>query len=114
MLSTWGRWPEKSSLRDHFPRIGHSMKMFRLLIPSFLVAFAAGQPSQRAVQSLGVQSLGDGWAIESSSRVTATGEAISSESFKAGDWMKAEVPATVVAAQVKAGVLPDPFFGMNI
>ncbi|HLX84462.1 MAG TPA: beta galactosidase jelly roll domain-containing protein [Terriglobales bacterium] len=82
------------------------MKMFRLLIPFFLVAFAAGQPA--------VQGLGDGWAIESSTRVTATGEAISSESFKAGDWMKAEVPATVVAAQVKAGVLPDPFFGMNI
>ncbi len=82
------------------------MKMFRLLLPFFLVAFAAGQTA--------VQSLGDGWAIQSSTKVMATGDAISSESFKDGDWMKAEVPATVVAAQVKAGVLPDPFFGMNI
>jgi exo-1,4-beta-D-glucosaminidase len=89
------------------------MKTFRLLIPLFLLAAAAAQPSYQPAPALKVP-LREGWALQSSTKITGTGEAISSPSFPTSDWIKTEVPATVVAAQVKSGVLPDPFFGMNI
>jgi len=30
------------------------------------------------------------------------------------DWIGAEVPSTVLAAQVAAGIFPDPYFGDNL
>ena len=89
------------------------MKTSWLLIPFFLLAAAAAQPSFQPAPSLTLP-LREGWALQSSAKVAARGEAVSSTSFKASDWIKAEVPTTVVAAQVKSGLLPDPFYGMNI
>ncbi|HWZ82488.1 MAG TPA: hypothetical protein VNW47_07685 [Terriglobales bacterium] len=59
-------------------------------------------------------SLNDGWALQSSAKVSAKGDAIASPAFLPKDWIKATVPTTVVAAQVKSGALPDPFYGMNL
>jgi exo-1,4-beta-D-glucosaminidase len=58
--------------------------------------------------------LREGWTLQSSTKVTAKGEAISSPTFKGSDWIRADVPTTVVAAQVKNRLLPDPFYGMNL
>jgi exo-1,4-beta-D-glucosaminidase len=58
--------------------------------------------------------LRDGWRLQSSAKVSATGEAISGPSLNFSDWIAADVPTTVVAAQVKSGLLPDPFWGMNL
>jgi exo-1,4-beta-D-glucosaminidase len=52
--------------------------------------------------------------VQSSAKVTGSGEAISSATYQAENWMQADVPTTVVAAQVKSGVLPDPFYGKNL
>ena len=88
------------------------MKRLRILIPFFLAAFASGQPSfQPASLTL---PLHDGWRLESSSKVAGTGAEISGASFDASRWMQAQVPTTVVGAQVENGLLPDPFYGMNI
>jgi exo-1,4-beta-D-glucosaminidase len=87
------------------------MKTLRLLIPFVSLAVAAAQPSLPPAPTVPLR---DGWALQSSAKVTATGEAISSISFQAKDWLRAEVPTTVVAAQVKSGMLPDPFYGMNL
>ena len=93
------------------------MKILRLLIPFFSLAVAAAQPSFQPAPALTLP-LREGWALQSSAKVTATGEAISSASFKATfqtkDWIQADVPTTVVAAQVKSGLLPDPFYAMNL
>jgi exo-1,4-beta-D-glucosaminidase len=89
------------------------MKIFRLVSPFVLLAVAVAQPSFQAVPAVSLP-LHDGWSLQSSAKVTATGDAISSPSFKASDWIQADVPTTVVAAQVKSKLLPDPFFGMNI
>ena len=93
------------------------MKILRLLIPFFSLAAAAAQPSFQPTPALRL-SLREGWALQSSAKVTAMGEAIASPSFeatlKANDWIQAEVPTTVVAAQVKSGLLPDPFYAMNL
>src|SRR6266478_5065229 len=92
---------------------GHFMKILRLLIPFFSLALASAQPGFQPTPALTLP-LRDGWAVQSSAKVTATAEAISSASFQTSDWIKAQVPITVVAAQLKTGLLPDPFYAMNL
>src|SRR3974390_117669 len=67
--------------------------------------------SQSALPRLPLTS---GWALQSSAKVNGTGESISNTDYSVAGWISAEVPTTVVAAQVKKGLLPDPFFGMNL
>ena len=58
--------------------------------------------------------LSDGWVIQSSAKIQASAETISSLAFKPVDWYKATVPSTVVGNLVDDKVYPDPFFGMNL
>jgi exo-1,4-beta-D-glucosaminidase len=58
--------------------------------------------------------LRDGWALQTSAKVEAKGEVISTAKFIPRGWHKATVPTTVVAALVKDKTLPDPYFGMNL
>jgi exo-1,4-beta-D-glucosaminidase len=58
--------------------------------------------------------LRDGWAIESSARVTAGGEALSRPGVRTHGWHRASVPTTVVGALVADGTYPDPDYGMNL
>jgi exo-1,4-beta-D-glucosaminidase len=58
--------------------------------------------------------LRDGWVLQSSAKVEAKGETISTPAFAPKDWLEATVPTTVVAAEVKGKRLPDPFFGTNL
>jgi len=58
--------------------------------------------------------LHDDWQLQSSCKISADGTAISATSFAPEGWLKTSVPSTVLAAQVKAGVLPDPYFGDNL
>ena len=58
--------------------------------------------------------LHDDWQLQSACKNTAEGAAISAPGFEAEGWIKTSVPSTVLAAQVKAGLLPDPFFGDNL
>src|SRR5258708_6684482 len=90
-----------------------SMKTLRLLIPFLALAVATAQPSFQPAPAL-MLPLRESWTLQSSAKVTATGEAISSASFETKNWIQADVPTTVVAAQVKNELLPDPFYGMNL
>src|SRR5215471_1211355 len=58
--------------------------------------------------------LSSGWSIQSSLKVAEKGDTVSTASFQPSDWLPAESPATVVAAQLMKGLLPDPFYGMNL
>jgi len=89
------------------------MIAFRLLVVALLPALASGQSSSRPAPAL-KSPLREGWALQSSVKVAETGETISRSAFQTKDWLKATVPTTVVAAQMKAGLLPDPFYGMNL
>ncbi len=71
----------------------------------------AGAQAQEAPQQL---VLDKGWAVQSAAQVHATAESISVPGYGASGWIAAQVPATVVATQVMQGLLPDPFFGMNL
>jgi exo-1,4-beta-D-glucosaminidase len=58
--------------------------------------------------------LRSGWQIESGCKATETGDVLSTTSYKPKGWLPATVPTTVLAAQVAAGLYPDPYFGMNL
>ena len=58
--------------------------------------------------------LRDDWRLQSACKVSGGGETISAMHFATDGWLKTSVPSTVLAAQVKAGVFPDPYFGNNL
>jgi exo-1,4-beta-D-glucosaminidase len=58
--------------------------------------------------------LREGWSLQTSAKVDAKGEVISTPEFVPSGWHEATVPTTVVAALVKDKTLPDPDFGMNL
>jgi exo-1,4-beta-D-glucosaminidase len=59
-------------------------------------------------------SLSDGWTVQSSCKVDAKGEEISTAKFLPKGWYGASVPTTVSAVLAKHKVYPDPDFGMNL
>ncbi|HXM09565.1 MAG TPA: glycoside hydrolase family 2 protein [Terriglobales bacterium] len=89
------------------------MKTIRLLLPFFSFAIAFAQPSSQPTAAVTLP-LREGWVLQSSTKISGTGEDISGGAFKASDWIAADVPTTVVAAQIKSGLLPDPFYAMNL
>ena len=91
------------------------------LVVSFLLQsllFAAGGPQAKPSTSAGAENklaLREGWTLQTSLKVQAKGEAISTPKFTPKGWHSdVMVPTTVVAALVKNKTLPDPFFGMNL
>jgi exo-1,4-beta-D-glucosaminidase len=90
-----GRWSEKKFL----------------LAAVALCEFAALQMSLHGETTTPLR---DGWQLQSACKLTAAGESISGEGFVADGWLKTSVPSTVLAAQAAAGVVPDPYFGMNL
>ncbi|HEY1679137.1 MAG TPA: glycosyl hydrolase family 2 [Candidatus Sulfotelmatobacter sp.] len=58
--------------------------------------------------------LRDGWALQTSAKVEAKGEAISTPKFTTQGWHQVAVPTTVVAALIKDKTLAEPFSGMNL
>ncbi len=58
--------------------------------------------------------LHEGWRLQSACKLESSGEQIGADSFSTDGWLKTSVPNTVLAAQADAGVLPDPYFGMNL
>jgi len=82
------------------------------VLTQFLLAsclFAQDKPSPEAKLALH-----DGWSLQTSAKVEAKGEAISTPQFAPKGWHEATVPTTVVAALVKDKTFPDPLFGMNL
>ena len=80
------------------------------LIPCLLAVLAI----PAAVQAGTATPLRDGWRMQSACKFQAAGDSISTQEFKANGWLKTSVPATVLAAQLAAGIFPDPYYGMNI
>lgn len=84
-----------------------------------LSAMAAAAPQKATTASSAPPtssriSLHDGWSLQSSCKISATGEQISAPGFNAQGWHKATVPTTVVAALVADKTFPDPYYGMNL
>jgi exo-1,4-beta-D-glucosaminidase len=86
-----------------------------ILLVGFHLAFAQDQGRLRGQKNIREEiMLRDSWTLQSSSKVQADGETISTPKFVPTGWHNATVPTTVVAALVKDKTLPDPFFAMNL
>jgi exo-1,4-beta-D-glucosaminidase len=72
-----------------------------------------GAPAGKAAGENKVM-LREGWELQTSAKVEAKGEVISTPAFAAKGWHTATVPSTVVAALVKDKTFADPFPGMNL
>jgi exo-1,4-beta-D-glucosaminidase len=77
----------------------------------FAVLAAPWLPQARAAEEL---TLRDDWMVQSSAKVSAGGEKVSSEGFDTSGWYKTSAPKTVFAVLVENGVYQDPYFGMNL
>lgn len=58
--------------------------------------------------------LHDGWTLQSACKFSAAGAVISTPAFHPEGWITASVPSTVLAAQVAAGEVKQPYYGMNL
>jgi exo-1,4-beta-D-glucosaminidase len=64
-----------------------------------------------------VTHLHDGWRLQSACKLDPNaggGTVIATAGFPDESWLKASVPATVLAAQAAAGTVPDPYYGSNL
>jgi exo-1,4-beta-D-glucosaminidase len=78
------------------------------------ICLLAGAVLVPSLHAAGVTPLHDDWRLQSSCKLSATGDTISTPGFSTQDWIAATVPTTVLAAQVAAGLLPNPYFGDNL
>ncbi len=58
--------------------------------------------------------LRNGWQLQASAKVKATGKELSLAEYVATDWYQVSVPSTVLAGLVKNGVYPDPYQANNL
>jgi exo-1,4-beta-D-glucosaminidase len=86
------------------------MKIGRAFVLFALAAAAAGPAMAQETRV----ALAGGWQIQSSGKVEAGGETISTRAFRPTRWYRASMPSTVLAALVADKVYPDPLFGMNL
>ena len=73
---------------------------------AILFPFSPNAPAQTVLR--------DGWKVQSSAQVTATGEKISEPGFATSGWYSTSVPQTVFAVLVENGVYKNPYYGMNL
>jgi exo-1,4-beta-D-glucosaminidase len=59
-------------------------------------------------------SLNPGWQLQTSEKVAAGGEILSTSAFVPTGWYPTEIPTTVLAALVENKVFPDPYYGLNL
>src|SRR6202050_4146510 len=89
-----------------------------LLLMSFLGAhflLAADTPASKAAPAhTDKLALREHWTLQSSAKVEAKGEIISTAAFVSKGWHDPTAPTTVVAALVNDKTLPDPFFATNL
>jgi len=82
-----------------------------VLLPFVLQAQTKSPTSAKTSSKL---TLHAGWTLQTSAKVEAKGEVISTPRFSPKGWHEVTVPTTVVAALVKDKILPDPFPGMSL
>ena len=80
-------------------------------IASFLLALFIAPIALRAGT---VTHLREDWQLQSACKIQARGDSIAAPDFSVDGWLKTAVPSTVLAAQVAAGTVPDPYFGDNL
>jgi exo-1,4-beta-D-glucosaminidase len=87
---------------------------YSALFSSAAALFALATFAVSPARADGDITLREGWAVQSSTKVSAAAETISTAGFDASSWYKTSAPNTVFAVLVENGVYKDPYFGMNL
>ena len=56
----------------------------------------------------------EGWSLQTSDRVSETGETLSTPDSRIINWHAAVVPGTIVASLANDNIIPDPNYGINL
>ncbi len=83
-----------------------------IMVLSLLLATCADNKTVTVISSDQKQLLKN-WKIESTTQIAEKENVVSTAGYSDSLWTKAEVPATVLRALVKAGIYPDPHFDLN-
>jgi exo-1,4-beta-D-glucosaminidase len=100
--------------RPAFPNLLTHLFLISFLTSHLLLAAAPASKPAGPVAHADKLILRDHWTLQSSAKVDAKGEIISTAAFVPKGWHDATVPTTVVSALVKDKTLPDPFFATNL
>ena len=96
-------------------RLKPTARFFCAFILALMLAPGAplllAKPHDEANEKLSLQ---DGWMLQSSCKISATGAQISTAGFRTDDWHSTTVPSTVLAALAADKTYADPYFGMNL
>ncbi|HEV8629487.1 MAG TPA: glycosyl hydrolase family 2, partial [Thermoanaerobaculia bacterium] len=90
------------------------MPQVKRFVPRLLMLSLALWSSAALAASPARFDLRDGWDLQSARLVGEEGATLSTPQYRPQGWYRTAVPSTVVAAQVAAGELPDPYVGMNL
>ena len=105
---------KENSLSSYIARIARKGRDFFAglsLVAALLAAATIAVPISRADGEIALR---EGWAVQSSAKVSAGGETVSTSGFDSSSWYKTSAPNTVFAVLVENGVYKDPYFGMNL
>jgi exo-1,4-beta-D-glucosaminidase len=95
----------------------HLTKLFVIIVLGSQLLLAANQAPPKPASPVAHTdklTLRDHWTLQTSAKVEAKGETISTPAFVPKGWHATTVPTTVVSALVKDKTLPDPFFATNL
>ena len=98
--------------RNHTFAVRSSLLRFSL--PAFAILFLTTFANPPAARAQGETILREGWHVQSSAKVAASGEEVSKVGFSTAGWYPTSVPQTVFAVLVANGVYKNPYFGMNL
>ena len=99
-----------------FRQIAQVALQFLVLTPARMALLASASILALALSgSLAAQTvLHEGWKVQSSAKVSDSGETISEPGFATTGWYETSVPQTVFAVLVENGVFTNPYYGMNL
>ena len=90
-------------------------KLYELEVYGIRADAAYKNPQRPAPAADGTQDLtGGDWKIARAEEMTETGAQLSVTGYNDSAWLPAKVPGTALMSYVKAGVVPDPNFDMNM
>jgi exo-1,4-beta-D-glucosaminidase len=85
--------------------------MLGVCLSAFLAAIGFAQsPAGEARSSFALND----WTLQSSAKVTDSGEVLSAPGHQVTDWYPALVPGTVLGALAKDKLVPNPYYGVNL
>src|SRR5512140_2969886 len=94
-------------------RVRYDARVKRLIFLACFVMFAACVFAASPATTGNPVYLSDGWNVQSSANVQATGDKISQADYPAEGWFRARIPATVLAVELQNGRHGDIFTSTN-